>query len=65
LRTKKGGFGSAIAEITDAIHKMPVGMHKIGLVFFFQWYAMFIYPNFADSRPREIFLRRKLLIFRE
>ena len=65
LRAKKGGFGPAIAEITDAIHKMPVGMHKIGLVFFFQWYAMFIYPNFADSRPREIFLRRKLLIFRE
>jgi maltose/moltooligosaccharide transporter len=26
---------------------MPVGMQKIGLVFFFRWYAMFIYWQFV------------------
>ena len=25
---------------------MPVAMHKIGVVFLFQWYAMFIYWQF-------------------
>ena len=26
---------------------MPVAMHKIGVVFVFQWYAMFIYWQFV------------------
>ena len=42
-----GGLGHAVAEVTEAVRKMPVGMHKIGLVFFFQWYAMFIYCQFV------------------
>ena len=36
LRAKPGGLGHAVAEVADAVRKMPVGMHKIGLVFFFQ-----------------------------
>ena len=27
---------------------MPIGMHKIGLAFLFQWYAMFIYWQFVS-----------------
>ncbi len=47
IRATPGGLGHAVAEVTDAVRKMPVGMHKIGLVFFFQWYAMFIYWQFV------------------
>ena len=47
IRAKKGGLVAAVAEIADAVRKMLVGMHKIGLVFFFQWYAMCIYWQFV------------------
>jgi maltose/moltooligosaccharide transporter len=46
MRSAPKGFGNAIAEIRDAVHAMPVAMHKIGVVFLFQWYAMFIYWQF-------------------
>jgi maltose/moltooligosaccharide transporter len=46
IRSTPGGFGHAIADIKDAVRAMPVAMHKIGLVFLFQWYAMFIYWQF-------------------
>ncbi|MBU2668255.1 MFS transporter [Actinoplanes bogorensis] len=40
------GIGPAVREIADAVRSMPVAMHKIGFVFAFQWYAMFIYWQF-------------------
>ncbi|GAB2567952.1 hypothetical protein Aab01nite_44100 [Paractinoplanes abujensis] len=40
------GLGPAVREIADAVRAMPVAMHKIGVVFAFQWYAMFIYWQF-------------------
>ena len=40
------GLGNAVRDIKDAVRTMPVAMHKIGLVFLFQWYAMFIYWQF-------------------
>jgi maltose/moltooligosaccharide transporter len=46
IRATPKGFGHAIADIKDAVRAMPVAMHKIGLVFLFQWYAMFIYWQF-------------------
>jgi maltose/moltooligosaccharide transporter len=46
MRSAPRGFGNAIVEIKDAVHAMPVAMHKIGVVFLFQWYAMFIYWQF-------------------
>jgi maltose/moltooligosaccharide transporter len=46
MRNAPKGFGPAIADIKDAVKAMPVAMHKIGVVFFFQWYAMFIYWQF-------------------
>jgi maltose/moltooligosaccharide transporter len=46
MRSAPRGFGNAIADIKSAVHAMPVAMHKIGVVFLFQWYAMFIYWQF-------------------
>ncbi len=46
MRSTPRGFGNAIRDIRAAVQAMPVAMHKIGLVFLFQWYAMFIYWQF-------------------
>src|SRR3954451_4590256 len=46
MRSAPRGFGNAIRDIKDAVTAMPVAMHKIGVVFMFQWYAMFIYWQF-------------------
>ncbi|MFI5492227.1 MFS transporter [Actinoplanes sp. NPDC051859] len=46
MRNAPKGLHHAVAEIADAVRTMPVAMHKIGVVFLFQWYAMFIYWQF-------------------
>jgi maltose/moltooligosaccharide transporter len=46
MRSAPKGVHHAILEIRDAVKAMPVAMHKIGVVFLFQWYAMFIYWQF-------------------
>src|ERR687889_2458434 len=46
IRSAPKGFGPAVKDIAEAVRVMPVAMHKIGLVFAFQWYAMFIYWQF-------------------
>jgi maltose/moltooligosaccharide transporter len=46
IRSAPKGLGHAVREIADAVRVMPVAMHKIGVVFLFQWYAMFIYWQF-------------------
>ena len=46
MRNAPKGLRHAIADIADAVRSMPVAMHKIGVVFLFQWYAMFIYWQF-------------------
>jgi maltose/moltooligosaccharide transporter len=46
IRNQPKGIGHALNDIKDAVRAMPVAMHKIGLVFAFQWYAMFIYWQF-------------------
>jgi maltose/moltooligosaccharide transporter len=46
MRNAPKGVGHAVREIADAVKVMPVAMHKIGVVFLFQWYAMFIYWQF-------------------
>jgi len=56
MRSAPKGLHHAIAEIADAVKSMPVAMHKIGVVFLFQWYAMFIYWQFlAVSLGETIF----------
>jgi maltose/moltooligosaccharide transporter len=46
MRAAPKGVQHAVREIADAVRTMPVAMHKIGVVFAFQWYAMFIYWQF-------------------
>ncbi len=46
VRAAPKGLHHAVKEIADAVRVMPVAMHKIGVVFVFQWYAMFIYWQF-------------------
>src|SRR2546423_249426 len=46
MRSTPGGVGNAVHDIAAAVRTMPVAMHKIGVVFVFQWYAMFIYWQF-------------------
>jgi maltose/moltooligosaccharide transporter len=46
MRNAPKGLGHAISDIRAAVSEMPVAMHKIGVVFLFQWYAMFIYWQF-------------------
>jgi maltose/moltooligosaccharide transporter len=47
MRAAPKGLGAAVKDIASAVRTMPVAMHKIGAVFFFQWYAMFIYWQFV------------------
>ena len=50
------GLGAAVKDIAEAVREMPVAMHKIGVAFLFQWYAMFIYWQFlAVSLGESIF----------
>jgi maltose/moltooligosaccharide transporter len=46
MRSAPRGVHNAIRDIADAVRTMPIAMHKIGVVFVFQWYAMFIYWQF-------------------
>lgn len=46
LRAGKGGFGTAVREIWDAIVEMPPELRKLALVYLFQWYAMVCYWQF-------------------
>jgi maltose/moltooligosaccharide transporter len=56
MRNAPKGAQHAVREIADAVRTMPVAMHKIGVVFLFQWYAMFIYWQFlAVSLGETIF----------
>src|SRR3954467_11802384 len=56
MRNTPKGLNHALREIADAVRTMPVAMHKIGVVFLFQWYAMFIYWQFlAVSLGETIF----------
>ena len=48
MRSKSKGLGATVGEIAQAVKVMPIGMHKIGLAFLFQWYAMFIYWQFVS-----------------
>jgi maltose/moltooligosaccharide transporter len=46
MRAQPKGIGGFVADIRDAVRTMPKAMHKIGVVFLFQWYAMFVYWQF-------------------
>jgi maltose/moltooligosaccharide transporter len=46
MRSQPRGIGNFVRDIGEAVRTMPVAMHKIGVVFLFQWYAMFVYWQF-------------------
>ena len=48
IRSQSKGIGATVKDIAEAVKVMPIGMHKIGLAFMFQWYAMFIYWQFVS-----------------
>ena len=48
LRAKPRGFIPAITEIAHAIKEMPKPLWQLALVYFFQWYAMFIYWQYVS-----------------
>jgi maltose/moltooligosaccharide transporter len=48
LRSHKGGFFTPFIEIISAIKDMPRTLWQLGLVYFFQWYAMFCYWQFIS-----------------
>jgi len=48
LRAKKGGLHAAISDIAHAVIDMPAALHKLGLVYLFQWYALFIYWQYVS-----------------
>jgi maltose/moltooligosaccharide transporter len=53
IKTQSKGVGATIREVAEAVKVMPIGMHKIGLAFLFQWYAMFIYWQFVSVSVAE------------
>ncbi len=53
MRSKSKGIRATVGEIAEAVKVMPIGMHKIGLAFLFQWYAMFIYWQFVSVSVAE------------
>jgi len=56
MRAQPKSVGNFVRDIAEAVRTMPVAMHKIGVVFLFQWYAMFIYWQFlAVSLGETIF----------
>lgn len=48
IANSKGGLGAIFTDLGSAVKTMPIAMHKIGFVFLFQWYAMFIYWQFLS-----------------
>ncbi|HKH54707.1 MAG TPA: MFS transporter, partial [Propionibacteriaceae bacterium] len=53
IRASSKSIGATVSEIASAVRVMPIGMHKIGLAFLFQWYAMFIYWQFVSVSVAE------------
>jgi maltose/moltooligosaccharide transporter len=53
VRSQSKGLPATVKEIAEAVKIMPIGMHKIGLAFLFQWYAMFIYWQFVSVSVAE------------
>lgn len=48
IRNSKVTPVGMVTDLWRAVKEMPLAMHKIGIVFVFQWYAMFIYWQFVS-----------------
>jgi maltose/moltooligosaccharide transporter len=49
LRSRPSGLRTYISDIAAAVRAMPFGMHKIGFVYLFQWYAIVVYWQFVAT----------------
>ncbi len=47
MRNAPKGLFAVVGDIATAVKVMPMAMHKIGIVFAFQFYAMFVYWQFV------------------
>ncbi|SSY70354.1 MFS transporter [Alysiella crassa] len=47
IKAQPKGLGVALADIFSAIKDMPKALKQLALVYLFQWYALFIYWQFA------------------
>lgn len=43
IKSRPSGIGAVFREIAEAIRGMPPVMRQLGIVYLFNWYAMFIY----------------------
>jgi maltose/moltooligosaccharide transporter len=59
MRAKPTGPAAFFREIADAVREMPAGMHKIGLVFLFQWFALAVYWQFVSVSMGETVFHAK------
>jgi maltose/moltooligosaccharide transporter len=48
LRSKPTGLGPFVTDIVDAVRDMPASLHKLGLVYLFQWYGIVIYWQYVS-----------------
>jgi len=46
IKATPGGIGSILKDINEAFKTMPLTMKKLGVIYLFNWYAMFIYWQF-------------------
>ena len=46
IKATPGGIGSILKDIGEAFKTMPLTMKKLGIVYLFNWYAMFVYWQF-------------------
>jgi maltose/moltooligosaccharide transporter len=46
IKAAPGGIGSILKDIGEAFKTMPLTMKKLGIVYLFNWYAMFVYWQF-------------------
>lgn len=48
LRAAPRGLTPFVRDIADAVRAMPASLHKLGLVYLFQWYAIVIYWQYVS-----------------
>lgn len=48
LRSQPRGLTPFVRDITDAVREMPAALHKLGLVYLFQWFAIVIYWQYVS-----------------
>lgn len=48
LRAQPRGLTPFVRDITSAVRDMPASLHKLGLVYLFQWFAIVIYWQYVS-----------------